>query len=216
MDHSPFPPPAIVVNIVLIGRLDGQLGVVLTKCADGSLREKLALPGTYLRPDETIEDAARRELGERTGIYTHEFHLVGVFSDPRRDPSERTVSIALVGAAYYDGRKLAQEAPPSAGAWYPLTSATDFALDHREITNAGVYTLQKLAWEKPVAADLLKVPFTLADFQAAQEALLDQEFDKRNFRRDVLSRDWLEPVGTERRGAHRPALLFTTNEPDAF
>lgn len=153
------------MNIVLIGRLDGQLGVVLTKCANGPLREKLAQRGTYLRPDETIEDAARRALGERTCIYTREFHVVGVFSDPRRDPHERTVSIALVGAAYYDGRELAQVAPPSAGAWYPLTSATGFALDHREITNAGVYTLQKLAWEKPVAADLLKVPLRLRSFK---------------------------------------------------
>jgi 8-oxo-dGTP diphosphatase len=55
-----------------------------------------ALPGGFIELGETTENAARRELKEETGVKAEAMRLIGVYSDPHRDPRHHCISIAYM------------------------------------------------------------------------------------------------------------------------
>ncbi len=94
-------------------------------------RGQYALPGGYVEYGETTEDAAARELAEETGLLAVNVSLLGVYSDPHRDPRGHVVSIAYrVAVAGYDLRAGDDAAEAAFVAdWEHL----DLAFDHRKI-----------------------------------------------------------------------------------
>ncbi len=207
----PHPHPAIAVDVVVLAIDEGELGTLLIQRGEPPFKGEWALPGGFLRPDETVEAAARRELAEETGFRAPEPIFFGVFSDPARDPRERVVSIAFFALAPYDAEPPVAGTDAAAAAWHLTTSLPPLAFDHAAILETALTAARRAAREAPLAAQLICTPFTLAEFQTAQETLLGETLDKRNFQRTVLERGWLTITGEMRRGAHRPAQLFRVN-----
>jgi 8-oxo-dGTP diphosphatase len=162
-----------------------------------------------VRVEETLDDAARRELMEETGLKGVFLEQLYTFGAVNRDPRERVVSVA-----YYALVPLAQH--PAAGAtdaseagWFPAAHAPRLAFDHAEILQTALLRLRGKVRYEPIGFELLPEKFTLSQLQHLYEAVLEAELDKRNFRKKILSMDVL--VGLEeqaRSGAHRPAQLF--------
>jgi 8-oxo-dGTP diphosphatase len=91
------PTPAVAVDVVI--ELLDRPGrpIVLIERRGPPLGH--SLPGGFVDIGETVEDAARREMREETGLDVRLTRLLGVYSDPSRDPRGHTVSIVFVGAA---------------------------------------------------------------------------------------------------------------------
>lgn len=217
MHHTyEHPRAALTVDCVVFGFDEGELKVLLIQRGIAPFRGQWALPGGFVRVDETIDAAARRELAEETGLTGAFLEQLYTFGEIRRDPRERVVSVA-----YYALVKLAdthtRAATDAADArWFPVAQPPKLAFDHDTILDAALTRLRgKVRWQ-PVGFELLPEKFTLSQLQHLYEAVLGGTLDKRNFRKKVLSFGLLVPLKESvRSGAHRPAQLFRF-DPDKY
>ena len=92
-DPAAFPPVAVTVDMVVLTIVDDDLQVVLVERGSEPFKGEWALPGGFIRPDETLDDAASRELREETQVRAAK-HLeqFGAYGDPERDPRMRIVT----------------------------------------------------------------------------------------------------------------------------
>jgi 8-oxo-dGTP diphosphatase len=85
--------PALTTDCVIF---NPEARVLLIRRGHQPFRGAYALPGGFVDVGETTDSACRREVEEETGLEVHDLRLVGVYSDPSRDPRGHTVSIAYV------------------------------------------------------------------------------------------------------------------------
>lgn len=109
---------------------DGR--ILLIRRANQPYRGFYALPGGFVEIGETVEHACRREIEEETGLQLGALELVGVYSDPHRDPRGHTVSIAFKAVLPSAQTLRAGSDARDAGFLY-LTADMDLAFDHRAI-----------------------------------------------------------------------------------
>lgn len=204
-----YPRAALTVDCVVFGFDDAELKVLLIQRGIAPFKGKWALPGGFVHVDETLDDAARRELAEETGLTNVFLEQLYTFGALARDPRERVVSVA-----YYALVELARH--PAAGAsdaaeagWFPVAQPPRLAFDHAEIVETAVQRLRTKVRYEPIGLELLPAKFTLSQLQHLYEAVLQADVDKRNFRKKLLATGLLIPLDEELRGgANRPAQLF--------
>lgn len=202
-----FPRPALAVDCVVFSIFENGLKLLLIERGEPPFQGAWALPGGFVRDDETSEEAARRELAEETGLKDAWLEQLYTFSDLKRDPRERVVSIAwsaLVKPTAVKGGTDAENA-----AWVDARSLPELAFDHAEIVNMALQRLQaKIRWQ-PIGFELLPPTFTLGQLQRLYEKVLDRKLDPRNFRRSFLKMEILEDTGKMESGvSHRPSRLY--------
>ena len=204
-----YPRAALTVDCVVFGFDEGELKVLLIQRALEPFKGKWALPGGFVRVDETIDEAARRELGEEAGLKDVFLEQLYTFGAVNRDPRERVVSVAyyaLVKLALHD----TQAATDAADArWFPISKSPKLAFDHADILATALIRLKGKVRYQPIGFELLPPKFTLSQLQHLYEAVLETGLDKRNFRKKVLGFGLLVPLKeTRMTGRHRPAQLF--------
>lgn len=210
MSHTyQYPRPALTVDCVVFGFGEGDLKVLLIERGLEPFKGRWALPGGFVRVEETLDAAARRELQEEAGL-THVFlEQLYTFGTVDRDPRERVVSVA-----YYALVKLSEHAAKAAtdaanARWFPVSEVPKLAFDHARILETSVERLKGKVRYQPIGFELLPPKFTLSQLQHLYEAVLGTELDKRNFRKKVLGFDLLVALKeTQMLGRHRPAQLF--------
>src|SRR5436190_21103978 len=96
-DASGFPPFAVTVDVVILTMVEGRLHVLLVRRQADPYAGAWALPGGFKRPDETLDEAAVRELREETAVAAPK-HLAqfGAYGDPDRDPRTNVVTVAYL------------------------------------------------------------------------------------------------------------------------
>src|SRR5438132_2701972 len=204
-----YPRPALTVDCVVLGFDEGELKVLLIQRGLEPFKGKWALPGGFVHLDETLDEAARRELKEEAGLKNVFLEQLYTFGAVERDPRERIVSVA-----YYALVKLAAHATKAAtdaadARWFPISKVPKLAFDHADILATALARLKGKVRYQPIGFELLPPKFTLSQLQHLYEAVLEAELDKRNFRKKVLSFDLLVPLKeTQMAGRHRPAQLF--------
>ena len=128
-----YPRPAVTADIVVIKTIDKQSSVLFIERKHPPFEGMWALPGGFLDMDETLEDAALRELQEETGITGIELEQFHTFSKVDRDPRHRTITTVFIG--YADENTASPEAGDDAAnaQWFPLDKLPALAFDHREV-----------------------------------------------------------------------------------
>ena len=203
-----YPHPAVTADCVVFGYDGKELKVLLIKrgkekeASTTAFVGEWALPGGFLdvEKDRNVTHTAARELREETGLKlsVKEFKEVGTFSDIKRDPRERVITIAwyaLVKPHEVVGGDDAAEA-----AWFPVDDLPPLAFDHHMIFEAAMERLRRDIHFQPVGFDLLDDEFTIPDLQRLYEAILGVKFDRRNFQRKILASGILDSVGKEEPG----------------
>lgn len=202
--------PAVAVDVALCTVRDGALHVLLVRVRHGPFAGWWALPGGRVREEESLDQAAHRELLAQTGVAEPYLEQLYTFGSPCRDPHDRVVSVAYVGLAASSGpdARLAARAKYDAVAWHPVRRMPPLAYDHAEVVKTAVARLRAKLHYTNLAYTLLPRAFTLGELQAVYEAILGRTLDRRNFRKKILSLGLLRPLGRMRHGAHRPAALY--------
>ncbi|MGH8274708.1 MAG: NUDIX hydrolase [Gammaproteobacteria bacterium] len=198
--------PAVTADTALFSVRGGEL-VALTVRRD---REPFAgwwaLPGDYIRAEETLDDCAARTLAEQTGldaIYLEQLYTFASHYPGRWGRVFNVAYFALVPFAAVKPR------PDAATAWQALGKLPRLAFNHEEILASARRRLAAKVEYSTIALGLLPETFTLAEVQAVYEAIKGERLDKRNFRRFVLALGHLEATGEKRQnGPHRPAMLY--------
>jgi 8-oxo-dGTP diphosphatase len=217
--------PHVSVDCVIFGFDFNELKVLLIeRNSDHDNKFSLALPGDLIHEDENLDEAARRVLKELTGlenIYLEQFHS---FGDPDRVKKStdadwlkktRTYPFArVITIAYYSLVKLETYKPLASSfakkaEWHTVSSVPQLAFDHNIILNKALETLRNKLDTGLVGFELLPKKFTLGQLQKLYEAILNTPLDKRNFRRKILSMDYLIPLREkEKNVAHKPASYY--------
>lgn len=190
-----------------------ELRVLLIRRRSEPFGGRWALPGGFLRPGETLDAAARRELEEETRVGGVALHHLANYSEPERDPRGWVISAAY--CALVDATRLPDPAGASDAAearWVPLREALGLALafDHGLILADAYRWVQRQVLTSLVVRDFLPETFVLAELHGVLRAIVpDYHEELANFRRKVLVRRIIEPTGhAEPRYSRRPAQLF--------
>jgi 8-oxo-dGTP diphosphatase len=207
--YLPAQRPSLSVDVVIFSLRDRGLKVLLIRRGHPPHKGKWAIPGGFVQVAESLEDAARRELEEETGVREVYLEQLYTFGEPRRDPRGRVITVAYFALV---GDEVAARAGDDAAAvaWYSIHELPPLAFDHAEIVQ---YALQRLRYKleyTSVGFELLPNEFTLSELQSAYETVLGETLDKRNFRRRLAETGVLVETNRYRaiEGQGRPARLY--------
>ncbi len=214
MPHTyEYPRAALTVDCVVFGMDDKHLKVMLIQRALPPFEGEWALPGGFVRVDETVDEAARRELEEETGLRHLFLEQLYTFGAVDRDPRERVVSVAYYALVNLADHRVQAATDARQAAWFSAHDVPALAFDHSDILAAALVRLRGKLSYQPIGFELLPKRFALSRLQHLYEAVLERELDKRNFRKKVLATGLLvETDETQQDVAHRAARLFRFDE----
>jgi 8-oxo-dGTP diphosphatase len=199
----------VAVDTVLFAIKDGELKTYLVELPAGPGRGRWAFPGGLVRAGEMLDDAARRELNASTGLRSAYMEQLYTFGDPSRDPRGHVVSVAYMAIIAQASAVVRPGEKYTEGRWYGLRDLPALAYDHAEMASYAVRRLKSKLEYTNIARELLPREFTFAEFEDLYQTILERPLDRRNFRRRVIAMGLLAPVGSIRRGPHRPAALYS-------
>jgi len=200
--------PSVTVDCVVFGLDGADLSVLLIERGEEPFAGQWALPGGFVKMDEDLERAARRELEEETGLSLAWLEQLYTFGAVDRDPRGRVITVAFFALVKTLDQALAASTDARDARWFPADATPALAFDHAEILRVARERLRgKVTWQ-PVGFELLPERFTLTRLQRLYETVLGRALDKRNFRRKVLALGLLQETGQRSSGAGRPAALY--------
>ncbi len=201
------------MDCVVFGLDDDDLKVMLIERGQPPFKGQWALPGGFVRVDESLEEAARRELAEETGLNKVFLEQLYTFGAVDRDPRERVVSVAYYALVKLSEHRVQAATDASDAAWFGVHDVPSLAFDHAEILQTALERLRGKLRYQPIGFELLPKKFTLSQLQHLYELVLERKLDKRNFRKRVLAMDLLiETDEVQQDVAHRAARLYRFDE----
>ena len=215
-DPSQFPAFAVTVDIVILTMIDGELQVLLIRRGEAPFKGMWAIPGGFKRPTETLDEAAKRELVEETGVDAARLLTqFGAYGDPDRDPRMNVVTVAYLAVLRDVGAVVAGSDAADASL-VPvsdvLNEKIDLAFDHLQIMRDAVDRARVELEVSGIATAFVGATFTLAELRSVYEAIWGVQLDAANFRRSIVAADgWVIPTGRRSppgASGGRPAELF--------
>jgi 8-oxo-dGTP diphosphatase len=218
-----YPRPSVSVDLVIFTILDSDLKVLLVQRKGHPFRGRMALPGGFVRVGDTfddqgesVEDAARRELAEETGLgqgccYLEQLYT---FGEPGRDPRTRVISVAYFALISSDKAPLVQAGDDASDAgWYSVEhEVAALAFDHDDILAKALERIRgKIDYAPHIAFQLVRETFTASELRVVYEAVKGETYDAANFRRRFrrMQTDGLIELAPGRRQTgSRPAAVF--------
>ena len=202
----------VALDSIIFG-FDGQeLKLLLVKRGIEDEHHTWSLMGGWVQPDESLEEASNRilfELTSLTNIYLEQLHT---FGNPKRDPVERTVSVAyfaLINVEDYDN-KISKNFEAQ---WFSMQELPKLLFDHSAMVEMAIEHLRYKASQHPIGFELLPEKFTIPQLQKLYEAIFGTELDKRNFSRKLLSTHLLVKLEEKQKGfSKKGAFYYRINE----
>jgi 8-oxo-dGTP diphosphatase len=230
-DRARFEQPSLTVDIVVFAMREDKLHLLVIERGIPPFEGRWALPGGFVLPKETVEQAAARELEEETALREVYLEQLYTFSAPDRDPRGRVVSVAHMALLPADRLDAVQGGSDARSAeWITVPDAIErvepagatgasakgrkkreghFAFDHDVIVATALARLRGKLESTTLAFQLLPQEFTLSEAQRVYEAILGRALDKVTFRRRLTQLELVRETPRMRRGAHRPARLYS-------
>jgi 8-oxo-dGTP diphosphatase len=198
---------ALSVDCVIFGYENKELKVLLIKSDLEEFSALYSLLGDLVRPDEDLERAPYRVLKNRTGMDDVYLEQVHTFGSLNRHPSGRVVTTAYYSLIDIKHHKLKLDHNDLH--WHSINDIRKLAFDHRLILDTCLDRLREQIMETPVVFNLLQEKFSLRELQEVYEAILGTKLDRRNFRKKIAVKDWLQDLNEmESNLSHRPGKLY--------
>jgi 8-oxo-dGTP diphosphatase len=220
--------PNVSVDAVLLTLAEQGLMVALHRRTSEPYRGALALPGGYIHTDRdnSLEDAARRTLFEKTGLAPRYLEQVQTFAGPQRDPRGWSVAISYVALVPLE--ELAA-APSDVFEFYSVDAIPNLAFDHSAQVRAAVDRVRNKSSYSTLPCWLLPEKFTLTQLQHTYEAVFGETVTRATFRSrlgikvgDVQAGEAVDEAGVliatddYQGGNQRPARLFRADRLGLF
>ena len=193
----------------------------------GIKKTQIAIPGDLIETEEDIDLAASRVLFSLTKLNNLYLKQFKTFGQPdrvqqekdkewlinfRSDPNERVITIAYASIVRMEDYNPKASYFADDVKWIDIEELPEMAFDHNEIVNDAIDFLRKEI-NHEVTSELLPRKFTLSQLQELYEIILDEKLDKRNFRKQIISKGILEKTNEKQKGvSHKPAELYKFNE----
>lgn len=198
---------AISVDCVIFGYEGKDLKVLLIISDFKEFQNLNSLLGDLIKPDEDLEAASYRVLKDRTGLDDVYLEQVQAFGGLNRHPSGRVITIAYFSLIDIKSHKL--KLSHNELHWHSVKEIKKLAFDHKLILDSCLSRLKQQVMETPVVFNLLPEKFSLRELQELYQSILGVELDRRNFRKKISLKDWLEDINEmETDVPHRPGKLF--------
>jgi len=209
MKLTDFEQPSVTTDLVIFTIKDNSLKVLLVKRDVEPFKDKWALPGGFVRMDESLEDSAKRELFEETGVKNVYLEQLYSFGNPKRDPRGRVITISYFALINSENVNLKASTDVSEARWFSVSKIPSIAFDHKEILE---YAIKRLKWKfeyTTLAFSLLPKKFSFGELQKIYEVVFERKIDKRNFRKKILSLGILKKESIKKDAPHRPPQLYS-------
>lgn len=190
-------------------------------------KTQFAIPGDLIELDEDIDDAANRILLSLTkldNLYLKQFKTFGNpirvqeekdkewLENFRAEPNERVITIGYVSIVRMEDYNPQASYFAHDVCWTDIANIPEMAFDHNLIVNDAIRFL-RTEINHEVTSELLPRKFTLSQLQELYEIILDEKLDKRNFRKQIISKGILEKINEKQKGvSHKPAELYKFNQ----
>ena len=220
-DATEFERPSVAVDVAILSSFDGQLHALLVQRTEHPHLEKWALPGGFIRMDESLDDAAARVLADKAGLTDVFLEQLYTFGAVQRDPRTRVITAAyyaLVDAQRFQSmvRAPARIVVPWSGETGGPVELMDgdgqvltLAFDHADILGMAVLRIRGKLDYTPIGFQLLPPTFTLRQLLDVHQTVLGKPLNKDSFRRRMLATGLLQSTGERQQDVgHRPAALY--------
>lgn len=207
-DLSKYAKPSVTVDTIIFTIKSGELRVLLVKRKAAPFKDKWVIPGGFVHLTQSLEDAAKLKLEEKTGVKDVYLEQLYTFGDPKRDPRGRVITICYFALISSDNLVLKKDGEYDVQ-WFSTEKLPQLGFDHKQILE---YAIKRLKWKfeyTTVAFSLLPKKFTMTQLQELYETVFGEVFDKRNFRKKVLSLNILEEQEVMRNVSFRPPQLYS-------
>jgi 8-oxo-dGTP diphosphatase len=201
----------LTVDTVIFTIRDEELQVLLVRRGFPPYQGRWALPGGFVLPSESLDEAARRELQEETGLKEAWLEQLYTFGDPGRDPRGRVITVAYFALVSSDRAPILAGSDATDAQWFAAAGVpSPLAFDHDRIFSVALERLRGKLTYTNIGFELLPEKFTLSQLQRVHEAILGEQLDKRNFRKRIEALGVVKPLRESRAlGAGRPAQLYS-------
>lgn len=201
--------PALSVQVIIFSVNKHKLEIILIKRVREPFKDFWSIPGDIISIKESLEDAARKILFEKTGIHNVYLEQLYTFGEINRDPRGRVIAITYFALLPHNSVDLSKAPNALHAKWTPITNLPILAFDHKTIIDVAIKKIKIELLNSNLATALLPKEFRLYDLQKIHEIVLNKHIDKRNFRKKIQSLGLIEPTGNMYKdGNHRPAQLF--------
>ncbi len=206
-----YPHPAVTADCVIFGFDGVGIKVLLIQRGIEPYKGKWAFPGGFMNIDETIEECAKRELEEETGLKASSVEQFYTFTDVNRDPRERVITVAHYALVRLEEVKGGDDA--RSAQWFAMNEIPSLAFDHDRILRIAVNRLKERICFEPIGFELLPETFTMSALQNLYEAILEMKFDRRNFYNKMLKLGILsEAEARPKDASRRTPIKYRFNE----
>jgi 8-oxo-dGTP diphosphatase len=202
--------PALTVDCVVFGYEEDELKVLLIQRDIEPYKNVWALPGGFVRINETLEDAAIRELKEETSVENIYMEQLYSFGELNRDPRERVVTVSYYALVKLSEHKAKGGTDAADAKWYSIKDLPKLAFDHKEIIEVAFRRLQGKVRYEPVGFELLPKKFLFSAIEHLYETILQRKIDRRNFRKKMLSMGIIKQLEVQQENvAHRKGFYYS-------
>ncbi|MEY3376542.1 MAG: hypothetical protein RL463_852 [Bacteroidota bacterium] len=202
--------PALTADCVIFSFDGAHLRLLLIKRDNEPFKNQWALPGGFVRIEETTEGCAARVLQEKAGLENVFIEQLYTFGALDRDPRERVISVAYFALINKHLYELSAGINTVQAEWFDINELPKIAFDHLEIVNQALKRLKGKVRYQPVGFELLDEKFTLPQLQQLYEAILGTAIDKRNFRKKIIGMNLLIALDEkEQNVAHKAARYYS-------
>lgn len=209
-DVTKYDRPSVTVDVVIFTLIDTSLHVLLVQRRNWPHEGQWAIPGGFVEMSESLDEAARRELEEETGLQDVYLEQLYTFGTPGRDPRTRVISVAYIALIRADAQSLRVSEESTGLNWFPVNALPGvLAFDHDDILAVALGRLRSKLEYTTLAFQLLPEVFSILELKRIYEQILGEgELDKGNFYRKIKDARLLEDTGERREGRGRPTSLY--------
>ncbi|MDP3899933.1 MAG: NUDIX domain-containing protein [bacterium] len=200
----------IATDTVIFTIQNNELRVLLIKMKKKPFADRWAVPGGLVLGDESVDVAAKRHLMNKAGVKNVYLEQLYTFGEVDRDPFGRVVSVAYFALIPSANVSLKTTAEYADVRWFQVNDLPKLAYDHKKIVKLAIERLRAKLTYTNIVFSLLPDEFSLSELQKIYELILGKKFDKRNFRKKILSLNLIKNTGKQQLGSpNRPPELYT-------